>query len=369
MKTVCKLNECAGCMACINICMQNSIYIKDEIKKYNAIIDENKCIECGMCYKICPQNTEIELRQPEEWYQGWANERTRKKGSSGGVASGISTAFIQNGGVVCSCVFENGEFIYKIAETEKEVEAFAGSKYVKSNPKKVYRNIKYFLQQGRKVLFIGLPCHVAGAKKYIGDKLDKNLYTIDFICHGTPSPQLLEIFLNEYELSLNKIWDIQFRKKTTFNIYVNDKKIALPGTQDYYTIGFLRGLFYTDNCYECAYAQRKRIGDLTLGDSWGSELSQKEYLKGISLILCQTEKGKEILEQSKIHLENVDLAKAIAVNHQLKHPSIKTRSREKFFHLLHQKNSFQKIISKCCTKQYTKQKIKRILFILNLRKK
>ena len=364
MKTVCKLNECAGCMACVNICIKKSINVKDEVKVYNAVIDEDKCIECGMCYKICPQNIGVELRKQQEWYQGWADKKTREQGASGGVASSISNAFIKNGGVVCSCVLENGEFIYKIAETEKEALAFAGSKYVKSNPQEVYKNIKYFLQQKRKVLFIGLPCHVAGVKKYIGNELGKSLFTIDFICHGTPSPKVLEYFLNGYGLSLKEIQNLQFRKKTVFNMYINDKIVAYPGTRDFYTIGFLEGLFYTENCYNCPYAQTKRIGDVTLGDSWGSELSQEDYLKGISLILCQTEKGKEILKQSKIHFENVDLKKAIAANHQLKHPSPKARNREIFFDLLEKGIDFQKIMAKCCLKKYIKQKIKRVLFYL-----
>ena len=43
------------------------------------------------------------------------------------------------------------------------------------------------------MLFIGLPCQVAALNNYIKDK--KNLYTVDLICHGSPSPIILEKYI------------------------------------------------------------------------------------------------------------------------------------------------------------------------------
>ena len=40
MKTVCKLDQCTGCMACIDICPKDAVRIKDSLISYNAIIDE-----------------------------------------------------------------------------------------------------------------------------------------------------------------------------------------------------------------------------------------------------------------------------------------------------------------------------------------
>ena len=56
------------------------------------------------------------------------------------------------------------------------------------------------------------------------------------------------------------------------------------------TAMFLNSTSYTENCYECKYAKTERISDLTLGDSWGSRLTEDEIHKGVSLALCQTEK-------------------------------------------------------------------------------
>lgn len=56
--------------------------------------------------------------------------------------------------------------------------------------------------------------------------------------------------------------------------------------------------------------------------------------KRVSLILCQSDKGEELLSQSNLHLFDVDLDNAIAHNHQLSTPSIAPKSRAKFLETL-----------------------------------
>ena len=361
MKTVCEANKCAGCMACKNICAKNAITIVDNISSYNAVINEDLCIDCNACKRVCPQNNPPSLTYPIEWNQGWAeDENVRLKSSSGGLATAISKAFIENGGVVYSCTFNNGEFIFDKTEKLEDVEKFVGSKYVKSNPHDVYKKIKEDLKNGGKVLFIGLPCQVAGLNNIIGKIYKENLYTIDLICHGTPSPKVLDIFLKQYGVSLSKLKDISFRSKAKFQIYGDYKGIITKGVTDRYSIAFLNSLTYTENCYSCQYATINRVSDLTLGDSWGSELSEEEKSKGISLALCQTPKGKELLTITKLHLENVDLEKAIESNHQLSHSSNKHEKKDTFFSNL-DKLSFNKLVFSLIPKQCLRQDIKQFL--------
>ena len=52
MKTVCELNMCNGCMACVEKCHRNAITIKDDLKYYNALIDTKKCVDCGLCTSV-----------------------------------------------------------------------------------------------------------------------------------------------------------------------------------------------------------------------------------------------------------------------------------------------------------------------------
>ena len=172
------------------------------------------------------------------------------------------------------------------------------------------------------MLFIGLPCQVAAVTNYVGDKLRERLFTVDLICHGTPSSMLLNLYLKQQGILKTDIKHIAFRSENnTFNLQVNHQNLEDPRIQDRYTMAFLSSLTYTENCYSCKYAQEERVSDITIGDSWGSELSDEEIKKGISLILCQTEKGKQMVSNLSLHIEEVDLDKAVANNHQLRHPS------------------------------------------------
>lgn len=370
MKTVCKLNECAGCMACVDICNKNAISVIDQLSHYNAVIDENKCVKCSSCFRVCQSNNPSEFKKPLKWNQGWTNdENLREICSSGGAAAELSTAFIKSGGVVCSCVFENGEFKFGIAEKAEQVNRFTGSKYVKSNPKGIYKIINNTLKKGIKVLFIGLPCQVAALNNYVEEKNKENLFTADLICHGTPSPKLLEAFLNQYGVSLNQLHDIKFRKKARFQINADDTYLVSKGVSDKYSIAFLNSLIYTENCYNCKYSQLERVSDITLGDSWGSELEFEEQKKGISLILCQTEKGKQLVNSADLTLKEVDIDKAIANNHQLERSSAKPKGIEEFFIDIGKNRSFNKSVSKQLPKQCFRQNVKEMLIKLKIIKR
>ena len=159
---------------------------------------------------------------------------------------------------------------------------------MKSNPEGVYKKILEKLKLGRKVLFIGLPCQVSAVRHYT--KNHQNLYTADLICHGTPSPQILDSFLSDYGIRLTEVQSIRFREKNNFKLEQNGKRFAVPITTDNYLMTFLNSTTYTENCYQCQYAKIERPGDITLGDSWGSELEKSIQDKGISLVLCQNEK-------------------------------------------------------------------------------
>lgn len=366
MKTVCELNQCAGCMACLDVCPKGAITIKDDLSAYNAVIDENKCINCNLCHKVCQSNHPAKLMPPIEWQQGWVKTPDiRKRCSSGEVATAISQAFINMGGIVCSCTFHKGEFVFDFAENIEELQKFAGSKYVKSNPKGIYKKIKEYLKNGRNVLFIGLPCQVSALKNFVGAQYETGLFTADLICHGTPSPKILEIFLNQYGHTLTNLQDIQFRVKAKFMVYGDYKGIITNGVSDKYSIAFLNSLTYTENCYNCQYACKERVSDLTLGDSWGSELPIDEQKKGVSLVLCQTEKGKQLLQKANIHLENVDLSKAIMNNHQLAHSSFMPKDRDKFFNQLRTRK-FNSLVFSIFPKQCLRQDVKRLLIKMHI---
>lgn len=358
MKTVCELNMCNGCMACVEKCHRNAITIKDDLKYYNALIDSKKCVDCGLCTKVCPRENDNDMSKPKWWYQGWADSEIREHASSGGAASAIIRAFIKNGGYVASCLFDSGKFVFEVTNEMAVARKFAGSKYVKSNPEKIYGKIQSLLKANQKVLFIGLPCQVAAVNQFIKDKT--NLVTADLICHGTPSPYLLKKCLQEYGHDINTLTDINFRIKSLYELNRDGKPIAAFHTMDNYLIAFLHSYDYTENCYSCKFATLDRVSDITLGDSWGTELSG-EVKNGVSLILCQSEKGKELIESAGLNLLDVDINNAISHNEQLNKPSKCSKSRDQFFENYNRYNNFGKALVKTAPGIVAKEKVKSIV--------
>lgn len=366
MIEICEKGKCTGCMECVDTCPKKAIKIVDSGIEYSAVIDSNSCIECNLCHNVCQNNRKLELTRPIYWKQGWASDENIRTGSSsGGLATAVACAFVKNGGIVCSCIFHAGEFVFDFAETEDEVSKFSGSKYVKSNPKGIYPKIVKLLNEDKKVLFIGLPCQVSAVKHYARNH--QNLYTIDLICHGTPSPRILERFFKDYGLELAEIDSVQFRVKNDFALEKNSRRLTIPSTTDYYLMTFLNSTSYTENCYTCNYAQLGRAGDITLGDSWGSELDSHIQEKGISLLLCQNEKGIELVNATDLVLIDVDLEHAVENNHQLQHPSFKPQQREVFFREFNKGRKFRNIVKKSYPKEYIKNIIKIILYRLKIR--
>lgn len=363
-RTVCEQNKCAGCMACVEMCPKNAINIVDTRTAYNAEIDQNKCVQCGICTKVCHLNQKVERKHPQSWYQGWIDDvELRKKSSSGGAAKALSRRFVEDGGVVVSCCFRNGVFGFESAQNFDELEKFTGSKYVKSNPFGVYKKVQSLLKQGRKVLFIGLPCQVGALKTVTGE--NEQLYTVDLICHGTPSPKLLGDYLALHKVKLEEISSISFRYKDVFGLAQNRIPLSQPGSCDNYLLAFLCGLDYTDSCYECKYAGINRCSDITIGDSWGSDLRTDEQKRGISLILCQTLKGEDLLKRSKMKLFPVNLEHAVSVNDQLKRPSPKTKKHDLFFEKYPRKN-FSYATFCCLPSKCMKQRIKATLLKMKI---
>lgn len=361
MKTVCDANKCNGCMACLAVCPRKCITIRDDIYNYNAVIDQTACINCNACERVCPNLSVQQKVKPYKWEQGWSYSDARRNAASGGIASEIIRAFISSGGYVASCLFRNGEFVFDITNDLDTAKSFAGSKYVKSNPEGIYEKIKDRLKS-HKVLFIGLPCQVAALKNYI--KAQDNLYTIDLICHGTPSPKVLSYYLKEHGIDINSVDDIRFRNHNSFQL-ASDYAVFNPEGVDDYLLSFLSTSIYTENCYSCKYASFERISDMTLGDSWGTVFTD-EIAEGVSLILIQTQKGEDLITGLNAFLTDVDIERAINANTQLQEPARMSPSRSMFLNAVKNEGSFRIATLRAFPQIVIKRWVKRLLFKVNL---
>lgn len=369
--TVCEPGQCAGCMACVDVCPKAAITVEDSVEHMDAVIDPTRCIDCGLCHRVCQRNHPADLLPTTESWQGWAVPEVRGGSSSGGFASAILTAFVDGGGVVAACRLERGVFGFSIASTRDDLAGFAGSKYVKSDPAGIYLKVLGLLGEGRDVLFVGLPCQVSAMRNYVGLKGKKaigTLYTIDLICHGSPSVKILREALSEYGYDLDDVERMWFRRNTEFGLSTDVQRMVPDGCADRYTMAFLNGICYTRNCYTCHYATGARVGDLTLGDSWGTELTDEEA-GGISLALVQNPKGRELLDMAGLELRPVDYDNAVANNRQLQHPSQLTEEHDRFFQAWNKSGSVKRAVFSALPKSALKQEVKCVLARLGLRKR
>lgn len=353
--------KCCGCSGCLNICPKNAIKMVEDEKGFKyPKIDEEKCINCGLCEKVCPIiNKQNEEKKDIITYACInKNDDERENSSSGGIFILIAKEIIKKNGVVFGAQFdENFDVIHSYAETKDDLMKFMGSKYVQSDLQNSYKMVKKFLDEDRYVLFTGTPCQIEGLKSFLR-KDYKKLYTQDIICHGVPSPMIWRKY-KEYRKQKDgeKPLNIFFRDKT-FGWHSSCLKFQYKNsdyknikTDDYYMRTFLKNTILRDSCYACSFKKKYRISDITLADFWGiqNELPEFDDDKGTSLMIINSEKGKEIFEDIRQNLKykQVNLDDLIKYNSAMIKSSKIDPSSQKFYSNIN-KRRFDKNVKKNC---------------------
>lgn len=353
---ICKTENCTGCFACKTVCPMNAIEIaKDKYGKLIPKVREDKCVECGLCKNVCHVKKTKEARVPHKCYAAWTkNEGDRESCASGGVATGLGRYTISRGGVVFGAGFAEGELrcVIEMAETEEGLEKFKSSKYVQAEIGDSYKKAKEQLDKGREVLYVGTPCQIAGLQAYLRRKYE-NLTTVDFVCQGV-APMA---YLQEYANSVcpgKHITKASFRGKYDYDMCFYEAGTEEPcykkeNYMDLYYEAFLKKLIFTDSCYQCKYARKERISDITIGDFWGIDRTTllEQHDGRISEILVNTKKGQEVIKQCKqfFYLEEREVKEAIDGNPQLQGPSIPHKEYAKF-RAEYPENGFVKTVKK-----------------------
>lgn len=329
MINITQKENCCGCSACAQRCPKQCITMQADDEGFlYPIIDTNLCIDCGLCEKVCPIINKNEPRMPLKVYAAInKNEEIRMQSSSGGIFTLLAEKTIKEGGVVFGVKFDkNWQAVFDYTETIEGIAPFRGSKYVQATVGNAYKQAESFLKNGRKVLFSGTPCQIAGLKKFLRKEYE-NLLTVDIICHGVPSPKVWDIYLKEtcskllknmpneeYSVGSAKDRDykscieaISFRSKITgwqnfsfllkLKFSTNDKKKSVVFSEEVGKNNYMRimisHLSLRPSCHYCHCKSGKSHSDITIGDFWGIDKynSQIDDDKGISAVLVNTEKG------------------------------------------------------------------------------
>ena len=337
-----KKSNCSGCTTCMNICPINAIQMVEDKEGFlYPKIDKNKCIKCGACIKICPNIKEDTTNSIRATYGvKHKNEKERLTSRSGGVFIALSDYILNlNGTVYGAKLNEDFKVFHDRAETIEQRNEFKGSKYIQSNMNNIAKSVKKDLKKGKKVLFSGTACQVAGIKAFIPENLQENLYTCDLICHGVPSQKIFFEFLKYIEgISGKKIKKFNFRDKsfgweTHYETTIFEDETKL-------TTQYFRNLFYGHNilrpaCYECNYANTHRPADITIADFWGIEEIAPEFLdqKGVSLTIVNSQKGEKWIDEIKEDLDIIecDIDECIKHTYTLNQPTPKPDTRGQFW--------------------------------------
>ncbi|MCB2293961.1 Coenzyme F420 hydrogenase/dehydrogenase, beta subunit C-terminal domain [Clostridium algoriphilum] len=340
--------NCSGCKACYNICPQNCIKMVTDVEGFwYPKVNKDDCISCGLCEKVCPElkiYSNVRSYDSPTCYAAWnTNKDIRGDSSSGGVFTSIAESIISNDGVVFGAGYNSDlNVIHKEANTLEGLKQLRGSKYVQSDINDTFKKAKDYLKEGKKVLFVGTPCQIAGIYSFLQIEYEQ-LYTCDIVCHGVPSPIVFEKYKENLELQYDSsIKEVTFRDKKTgwknYSVSIHfDKDLEYSKTfgMDAYMMGFLRNYYLRPSCYKCSYVGIPRVSDITLGDFWGiaGKYPELDDDKGTSLIFINTDKGNTMLEGCKdnIFSQKCDLGQAIQGNPSIVSSVDIPSCRDKFF--------------------------------------
>ena len=308
--------DCCGCRACVQSCPVSCIRMEEDSDGFSyPTVDVSLCIECGACERVCPMRNPYPPREAGTVYAARSlNTLTRENSSSGGLFMELARWVLRQGGVVFGVRFTGKWMVeHGFAETEEELVAFRGSKYVESNTDGSFEKVQAFLREGRRVLFSGTSCQIAALNHFLRKKYD-TLLTVEVVCHGVPSAKLWSAYLDyltgkQPEL----VRDIRFRSKETgwknysFVCDMGHRRVQEPFHENAYMQAFLSDSLLRPSCYSCACKMFATESDLALADYWGVQHIQPEADddRGTGLVFVHSEKALEMIKSLPVSLDAV----------------------------------------------------------------
>ena len=336
-------DECTGCRACANACPKGCIsFVKNKEGFLYPQVDYSKCIHCGKCIKACPVYNSVKLENNKKCLAVKAGDKVRKTSSSGGVFYHLADEVLSRKGVVFGAAFDENMDLKHISITDrKDLYKLQGSKYLQSNTKNTFTEVKEYLNDNKIVLYVGTPCQIKGLNLFLNKKYD-NLYTIDIICHGVPSPLVFSKYISKLEDKYkSNVVKYNFRNKEEGWKQYNTKIEFEDGSifkekydKNIYMKGFLRNLYLRKSCYNCSAKGFTSGSDITLGDFWGiqEELPEFDDDKGCSVVFINTKHGEDLFNQIQ---ENFDVKrindKVLKYNKSAIESSFENKNRTRFF--------------------------------------
>ena len=341
---ICKTDNCFGCGLCSNICPKSAIELTpDENGFLHPTINESKCVECGLCKNNCPVN------KPSNYH---VNSLTRsysvknkdvsiqQKSSSGGFFFAAASFVLKNNGSVYGCILDEQDELKPMhvrIDSNDELPKMLGSKYVQSDASSCFKLVEQDLKKGKIVLFSGTPCQISALKTFINFKncSSSNLFLVDVVCHGVPSPLLWKDFIFILKNKKGAVKSYRFRYKDDKHFWgkvnvsysIGDKEVVNDRLAKSFIELYFTNVATRESCFSCKYATTHRAGDITMADCWGIENESPDFYdkRGVSLILVNTTTGKmlfDLISSTLIYKEvDIDKLNQIHLSKPVKKPS------------------------------------------------
>lgn len=339
--------ECTGCGACVSICPKQAITMRPDAEGFlYPRVDGEKCVSCDLCEKRCPAGHV----QPEHHARLLGaqakDEALRRQSSSGGVFTLLAREVIRQGGVAFGAAFDETLHVEHVgAFDESELSGMRGSKYVQSDAAEAIGNAVSLLKREIPVLFSGTPCQINGLLAALGNVKTDKLLTVDFVCHGVPSPGVFASYLAELEQKQgSRVVGYAFRDKrlgwknfSAVATFENGQEHTGTQTTDPYLYGFLQNLYLRPSCHVCNQLRGERhAADITLADLWGAETicPERDDDTGLSFVMANTQKGRQALEACGAQMTSFamkDFQQMTRANPSLVHPVKPHEKRAAFF--------------------------------------
>lgn len=298
--------KCCGCTACFNACPREAITMAPDNEGFlYPKIDMYKCVDCGICENICPVlHREEHEEDPSGYIVRNRNKDIVEESTSGGAFTAFAKCLLEKGYVVYGTGYDKEmKVVCKMATTLSELNEMRGSKFVQSTLGSTFQRVKNQLQNGQKVLFTGTPCQISGLISFLKGKPD-NLFCIDFVCRGVPSPGLWKNYVDMMEYKYDsKVVGVKFKNKT-YGYHATTMKVNFANGKIWYGSGrvdpmmkaFVKELASRPSCSACAFKGIRRQSDITLFDCY--EFSSITNLKdddlGYTSIFVHSENGRDV---------------------------------------------------------------------------
>ena len=346
--------ECTGCGACMSICPKGAISMQPDAEGFNyPAVDPALCVSCDLCEKRCPVGAAHEAHSVQAFGAQHRDAAVRGASSSGGVFTALARRMVSQGGVVFGAAFDDRLHVEHIgAMDESEIAGMRGSKYVQSDAADAMANAAALLARGIPVLFTGTPCQIDGLLARVRGKDREKLLTVDFVCHGVPSPGVFASYIESLERAHGqRVTAYTFRDKRLG--WKNFSAVAtladgtqLTGTQtdEPFLYGFLQNLYLRPSCTQCtALRGAQHRADLTLADLWGAQdvCPELDDDTGLSLVMVNTQKGRQALREVERELTVFPMRTdaLLRYNPSIEHTAKAHPKRARFF-CMYEKHGF-----------------------------